>query len=104
MSDASQCLARIQRLKLTADGYCPGCAFNLEMMFRSHARATRLGCLYLDFFKIIQNYEYTADLCKSLPKYTAFCLHDNVTAWLQASVDSVVRNYKIGGGLFSFVF
>lgn len=34
---------------MTADGYCPGCKFNLEIIFRNHAIcATKLDSLHLD--------------------------------------------------------
>lgn len=37
-------------------------------------------------------------------QHGTFCLHGNVSAWLQASVDSVVRNYKTRGRMCLFFF
>lgn len=37
-------------------------------------------------------------------QHGTFCLHGNVSTWLRASVDSVVRNYKIGDRVCLFLF
>lgn len=51
----------------------------------------------------LQKCEFSADLCKSLPNFPSFSLCGNVSAcplnvWIQTWVESVVRNYKFGGG------